>query len=160
MLVPGVGVREGILIDLVAEQYSAGSASEEEKGRAAEMREGTLWFASRLNYNQNHAEQVARLALSLFDQLRPIHEMGADLRLLLEIGALLHDVGHFINRQSPPSTRRISDPQWRYPRFARLAMRNGGCGSCATINFEIRASARALVLCRSGPASTAGRLGC
>ncbi len=100
MLVPGVGVREGILIDLVAEQYSAGSASEEEKGRAAEMREGTLWFASRLNYNQNHAEQVARLALSLFDQLRPIHEMGADLRLLLEIGALLHDVGHFINRKA------------------------------------------------------------
>ena len=100
MLVPGVGVREGILLDLVAEQYSAGSASEEEKGRAAEMREGTLWFASRLNYNQNHAEQVARLALSLFDQLRPIHEMGADLRLLLEIGALLHDVGHFINRKA------------------------------------------------------------
>src|ERR1700735_4598070 len=42
MLVPGVGVREGILLDLVREQYSAGSASEEEKGRAAEMREGAF----------------------------------------------------------------------------------------------------------------------
>jgi exopolyphosphatase/guanosine-5'-triphosphate,3'-diphosphate pyrophosphatase len=100
MLVPGVGVREGILLDLVAEQYSAGASSEEEKGRAAEMLAGALWFARRLDYNSNHAEQVARLSLSLFDQLRPIHEMGAELRLLLEIGALLHDVGHFVNRKS------------------------------------------------------------
>src|SRR5208282_3126853 len=31
LLVPGVGVREGLLLDLVAEQYSGGTASEEEK---------------------------------------------------------------------------------------------------------------------------------
>ena len=43
---------------------------------------------------------VAKLALSLFDQLRPIHEMGPDLRLALEMGALLHDAGHFVNRKS------------------------------------------------------------
>ena len=34
MLVPGVGVREGLLLDLIAEQYSGGVASEEERGRA------------------------------------------------------------------------------------------------------------------------------
>jgi exopolyphosphatase/pppGpp-phosphohydrolase len=34
MLVPGVGVREGILLDLVAEQYSVRITSEEERGRA------------------------------------------------------------------------------------------------------------------------------
>jgi exopolyphosphatase / guanosine-5'-triphosphate,3'-diphosphate pyrophosphatase len=100
MLVPGVGVREGILLDLVAQQYSSGIVSDEEKGRAAEMLQGALWFASRLNYNQHHAEQVARLALSLFDQLRPIHEMGPELRLLLEVAALLHDTGHFVNRKN------------------------------------------------------------
>ena len=100
MLVPGVGVREGILLDLVAQQYSGGIVSDEERGRAAEIRQGALWFASRLNYNQHHAEQVARLALSLFDQLRPIHEMGSELRLLLEVAALLHDIGHFVNRKN------------------------------------------------------------
>ncbi|MGA8222426.1 MAG: HD domain-containing protein [Candidatus Acidiferrales bacterium] len=100
MLVPGVGVREGILLDLVAEQYSGGRSSEEEKGRAAELLSGVRWFARRLDYDPQHGEQVARLALSLFDQLRPLHEMGADLRLVLEIGALLHDVGHFIHRKS------------------------------------------------------------
>ena len=100
MLVPGVGVREGILLDLVAEQYSANVASEEERGRAAELLANARWFGRKLDYNSQHAEQVARLALSLFDQLRPIHEMGAELRLVLEIAALLHDSGHFISRKS------------------------------------------------------------
>jgi len=100
MLVPGVGVREGLLLDLVAEQYSGGVASEEERGRAQELLAGARWFAGRLNYDPQHAAQVARLALSLFDQLRPLHEFGPDLRLILEIGALLHDVGHFVNRKA------------------------------------------------------------
>ena len=100
MLVPGVGVREGLLLDLVGEQYSGGIASDEEKGRAAELLAGARWFARRMNYDERHADQVARLALSLFDQLRPIHEMGPEARLLLEIGAILHDVGRFINRKA------------------------------------------------------------
>jgi exopolyphosphatase/guanosine-5'-triphosphate,3'-diphosphate pyrophosphatase len=100
MLVPGVGVREGILLDLVAEQYSVRTTSEEEKGRASELLASARWFARRLDYNSQHAEHVMRLALSLFDQLRPIHEMGADLRLVLEMAALLHDVGHFVSRKS------------------------------------------------------------
>lgn len=100
LLVPGVGVREGILLDLVAGQYFAEVSSEEEKVRAAEMLAGARWFARRLDYNPDHAEQVSRLALSLFDQLRPLHKFGADLRLVLEIAAVLHDIGHFVNRKS------------------------------------------------------------
>ena len=100
MLVPGVGVREGLLLDLVAEQYSGGATSAEERGRAEELLAGARWFARRLDYNPQHAEQVSRLALSLFDQLRPIHEMGPDERLALELGAVLHDIGHFVNNKA------------------------------------------------------------
>jgi exopolyphosphatase/guanosine-5'-triphosphate,3'-diphosphate pyrophosphatase len=100
MLVPGVGVREGLLLDLVAAQYSGGVASAEEKGRAEELLAGARWFARRLDYNAEHAEHVTRLALALFDQLRPIHEMGPDARLALELGAVLHDVGHFVHNKS------------------------------------------------------------
>jgi exopolyphosphatase / guanosine-5'-triphosphate,3'-diphosphate pyrophosphatase len=100
LLVPGVGVREGILLDLVAAQYVTEISSEEERLRAAEMIAGARWFARRLDYNPQHAEQVSRLALSLFDQLRPLHQLGADLRLVLEIAAVLHDIGHFVNRKS------------------------------------------------------------
>jgi exopolyphosphatase/guanosine-5'-triphosphate,3'-diphosphate pyrophosphatase len=100
LLVPGVGVREGVLLQLVAEQYSAIAESEEDMQRDAKLVESARWFARRMNYNAGHAEQVSRLALSLFDQLRPLHEMDSDLRVLLEIGALLHDIGHFVNRKS------------------------------------------------------------
>jgi exopolyphosphatase/guanosine-5'-triphosphate,3'-diphosphate pyrophosphatase len=100
MLVPGVGVREGLLLDLVAEQYSAEVTSQEEKRRADELLAGVRWFARRLNYDPHHADQVSRLALSLFDQLRPLHELGPEERLVLEMGSLLHDVGHFINRKA------------------------------------------------------------
>lgn len=100
ILVPGVGVREGVLLELVAEQYSATAESEEEMRRDAELLESARWFAKRMQYDAGHAAQVARLALSLFDQLRPLHEMNSDMRVLLEISALLHDVGHFVNRKS------------------------------------------------------------
>jgi exopolyphosphatase/guanosine-5'-triphosphate,3'-diphosphate pyrophosphatase len=100
MLVPGVGVREGLLLDLVAEQYSGGAASAEEKGLAEELLAGARWFARRLDCNAQHSAQVERLALALFDQLRPIHEMGPDERLVLEMGAVLHDVGHFVNNKA------------------------------------------------------------
>jgi len=100
VLVPGVGVREGILLDLVREQYSVELASEEEKGRAAELLASVRWFARRMDYDAQHADQVVRLALSLFDQLRPIHGLGPEQRLVLEMAAILHDVGHFITRKS------------------------------------------------------------
>jgi exopolyphosphatase / guanosine-5'-triphosphate,3'-diphosphate pyrophosphatase len=100
MLVPGVGVREGLLLQVVAEQYSGGATSEEEKDRAAKFLAGIRWFARRMDFDEQHGEQVARLALSLFDQLRPLHEMGAEERLLLEAGALLHDVGHHVSKKA------------------------------------------------------------
>lgn len=99
MLVPGVGVREGILLDIVGQQYSVPLPKEEQE-QAAELLAGARWFARKLGTDLRHAEQVSRLALSLFDQLRPLHELGPDLRLALEIAALLHDAGHFINRKS------------------------------------------------------------
>lgn len=100
LLVPGVGVREGLLLQIVREQYSGGETSEEEKTRAARFLAGVRWFARRMDSDARHAEQVARLSLALFDQLRPLHGMGAEERTVLEAGALLHDVGHFISKKS------------------------------------------------------------
>ena len=100
LMVPGVGVREGLLLELVAEQYGGRAASEEEQGYAAELLAGVRWFARRVYSDERHADQVARLALSLFDQLRPLHGMGTNERVVLEAGALLHDVGHFVHRKA------------------------------------------------------------
>jgi exopolyphosphatase/guanosine-5'-triphosphate,3'-diphosphate pyrophosphatase len=40
-----------------------------------------------------HAMQTATLALQLFDQLRPLHGLGAQAAELFEFGVLLHNVG-------------------------------------------------------------------
>ena len=40
---------------------------------------------------------MAFLAGKLFEQTQSLHNLEADNRLLLEVAALLHDIGHFIN---------------------------------------------------------------
>lgn len=50
-------------------------------------------LAERCGYDRAHTEQVTRLALRLFDALRPLHGLGAKERFWLECGSLLHDIG-------------------------------------------------------------------
>ena len=52
-----------------------------------------LALAESCNYEKDHARQVTRLALELFDGLAPLHGLGARERFLLECAGLLHDVG-------------------------------------------------------------------
>lgn len=97
-LVPGVGVREGILHELIKEHFARAPVAQD-VAQAAMMRAAVESFATRLGDEATHSQQVARLALSLFDQLRSIHGMGPDMRLVLELGARLHDVGRVVNRE-------------------------------------------------------------
>jgi exopolyphosphatase/guanosine-5'-triphosphate,3'-diphosphate pyrophosphatase len=83
------GLREGILIDLLRrEEGRVGGASLE----AAALRMGR-----RLRFDESHAQQVRRIALLLFDELRPLHGLPDSARPLLEAAALLHDVGKAIS---------------------------------------------------------------
>jgi exopolyphosphatase/guanosine-5'-triphosphate,3'-diphosphate pyrophosphatase len=54
-------------------------------------------LAERCAYLPDHAGQVARLSLALFDATRVRHGMGAREREWLEYGALLHDIGTHIS---------------------------------------------------------------
>jgi len=56
-------------------------------------RRSTLELAERCNYYAEHAQQVVRLALAIFDQTRALHGLTDRERELLEYAALLHDVG-------------------------------------------------------------------
>jgi exopolyphosphatase/guanosine-5'-triphosphate,3'-diphosphate pyrophosphatase len=51
----------------------------------------------RFEVDQEHAEQVRGLAVSLFDGLAELHGLGVDARRLLEFASLVHDVGHHID---------------------------------------------------------------
>lgn len=96
-LVPGVGVREGILHGLVRERFARAPVAQDEAQRAV-LRGAVERLAARLGDEADHARQVTRIALSLFDQLRSVHGMGAEMRQVLEVGARLHDIGRVVNR--------------------------------------------------------------
>lgn len=60
-------------------------------------RRSTLELAERCNYQAEHAQQVTRLALAVFDQSRTIHGLTDVEREWLEYASLLHDVGALIS---------------------------------------------------------------
>lgn len=93
-LVPGVGVREGILYDLAAEHFRSPGA---DKHRAETFIEQARAFAGHMHCDLKHSEQVRRLAASLFDQLSSVHSQPPEMRLPLEMAALLHDCGMSVN---------------------------------------------------------------
>lgn len=93
IFVPGVGVKEGVLLDLVDEL-----TSDEGLGRRDRIaREGALTLGRRYLFDEAHARHVARLARSLFSQLRALHGLEDDDLRILMAGALLHDIGQHIS---------------------------------------------------------------
>ena len=51
----------------------------------------------RYRFDHDHGHHVARLATRLFEQLREEHGLGDRERLLLQVAALLHDVGIYVS---------------------------------------------------------------
>jgi exopolyphosphatase/guanosine-5'-triphosphate,3'-diphosphate pyrophosphatase len=60
-------------------------------------RRSVIELAIRCNYDADHAQQVARLALALFDELRHEHGLDDRAREWLELAGILHDVGEHIS---------------------------------------------------------------
>ncbi len=56
-----------------------------------------LQLAKKCEYREKHAQQVTRLALSFFDQLAVLHEMGPWEREILQYASILHDIGYHIS---------------------------------------------------------------
>ncbi|MGD2070550.1 MAG: Ppx/GppA phosphatase family protein [Gemmatimonadota bacterium] len=94
IVVPHVGVKEGVLVDLVEDITGPGvHATRLER----EALHGALALGRRFRFDEAHARHVARLSLSLFDQLRELHGLGDPERRILLGAAVLHDVGQFLS---------------------------------------------------------------
>lgn len=91
----GVSIRDGLLLDMVRRETGKELESFEKQIVASARA-----LARKYLVNENHLEQVTRLALSLFDQLRSEHGLGPRERMILEVAAVLHDVGTFISDRS------------------------------------------------------------
>jgi exopolyphosphatase / guanosine-5'-triphosphate,3'-diphosphate pyrophosphatase len=96
--IPSVGIREGLLQEIAREAFSR-KEPHRYNAAARQLIVGTRSFARRLEYDQRHAEHVRELGIMLFDQLQPVHHLPAQSRVLLEAGALLHDVGHMVSHR-------------------------------------------------------------
>ncbi len=54
-------------------------------------------IAKRYKCDRNHLDQVSNFAMKIFDSMKKLHGMGKLERLQLQIAAILHDCGNFIN---------------------------------------------------------------
>lgn len=89
--IPNVGLKDGVLWD-VAYSFQSIHVSPREQVWTSALRIGEKY-----QFDAEHARLVAHLAGRLFDEFSAFHNLEEENKLLLEIGALLHDIGHFIN---------------------------------------------------------------
>jgi exopolyphosphatase/guanosine-5'-triphosphate,3'-diphosphate pyrophosphatase len=89
-----LALREGLVLDYIHRN----SAKIRKAERYPDVRRrSVIELGERCGYWSEHAQQVARLALSIFDQTRSVHGLSDKEREWLEFGALLHDVGVHIS---------------------------------------------------------------
>ena len=89
-----LALREGLVLDYIHRN----SARIRKVERYPDVRRrSVVELGERCGYWSEHAQQVARLALSIFDQTRSVHGLADREREWLEYGALLHDVGVHIS---------------------------------------------------------------
>ena len=87
-------IREGVIYDFIA-RHQEGIRAEQEIPNI--RRRHVILLGRRCQFPEGHSLHVATLALSLFDQLKSLHELGDQEREWLEYAALLHDLGYLIH---------------------------------------------------------------
>ncbi len=92
IIVPMVSIREGLMLELA--QFLSGY-------KRTDVAKQVINSARRLGrkymYDGPHALCVASNAIKLFDLMKEDHGLGARERLLLEVSAVLHDIGMYIS---------------------------------------------------------------
>ena len=89
-----LSLREGLVLDYIARHRKQIAQAD----RYPDIRRrSVVELAERCNYWPEHANQVARVAVALFDQTRGIHGLTDKERDWLEYAGLLHDIGVHIS---------------------------------------------------------------
>ena len=89
-----MSLREGLILDYIARHRKQIAQAD----RYPDLRRrSVIELAERCNYWPEHANQVARLAVALFDQTRAIHGLTDREGEWLEYAAILHDIGVHIS---------------------------------------------------------------
>src|SRR5438552_8325010 len=92
VVIPGIGLKDGVMLELLSELQKHDKHPHRDQVVESARRLGRKYF-----YDEKHANTVAKLAVQIFDQTKIFHELDDEARLILEVSALLHDIGHYIN---------------------------------------------------------------
>lgn len=92
LVVAGVGLKDGLLLDMVQELYG-----DTRHVRRDQVMSAALQVGRKYQFDETHGLSAAKFSVQLFDLTRELHNLGPEYRLLLEVAALLHDIGTFIN---------------------------------------------------------------
>ena len=84
------GLKEGLLVDLVRRSR--------QRRTDPLLSEAVLAAGRRFSFDEAHAIHTRDVALAIYDELDAVHQLPADARLLLEVAAVLHDVGNVVSR--------------------------------------------------------------
>jgi exopolyphosphatase/guanosine-5'-triphosphate,3'-diphosphate pyrophosphatase len=90
--IPNVGLKDGVLLD-IAEDMSRSPRPH----RREQVWESALHLGRKYQFDEKHACLTVKLAARLFEQSKALHGLDDSNLLPLEVAALLHDIGHFIN---------------------------------------------------------------
>lgn len=93
MTVSEYALREGIILDTVEKWHASGRVHHLSDIRLSSVQHVAGLFQA----EHDHAQQVRRLALSMFDQTAALHGLGDAEREYLEAASILHEVGLFVS---------------------------------------------------------------
>ncbi len=96
MTVSDFALREGLVFDTIRKKYKIRKRNHLDGIRLKSV----LALAERYSYEKDHSTQVARLALSIFDQTKNLHALSNGERDYLEAATLLHEIGLYISHSS------------------------------------------------------------
>ncbi len=92
IVAPGVGLKEGILEEVVDKFFHVWDTA----GEAKSVLHACTRLGQRYQFDEAHGARVSDFAASLFDDLQAVHAFGERERLLLRAAAILHDIGDFV----------------------------------------------------------------
>jgi exopolyphosphatase/guanosine-5'-triphosphate,3'-diphosphate pyrophosphatase len=119
IIVPNVGLKDGLLLDLVD---GLARSRDHADRQARDVLAGAVTVGRKYLFDEPHSRHVASLALTLFDQLRPLHGLGAADRKILQAGALLHNIGQFVSFKGHHKHSHYLISNSELPNFSRREM--------------------------------------
>lgn len=88
-----------------------------------QLKNNAITVAKKYQFEEKHCLHVAKLALSLFDQLIPLHQLTPKQKNILEAAAILHDIGWIKGQQKHHKIAQeliIKEPGIKAPKHIRI----------------------------------------